>query len=534
MTRSSIAIGWAGAVLLAIALLLPVGDPPWLSFWREWTSAVAALALLLAALTTLRDTGREIRWPLASMPTAALVLAGAGWLQWACGRVPYRSDALLPSLYFASFAIAVVITAALAEAERDACADRLAAALLCAALASAPLAILQWLGWLRLDFGERVPAGRPIAHMEQANLLASLLIQGLCALWRLRCRARIGRVTALLLAAPVAFALVLTQSRVAWLVAAALLVLIAGRRALLPWRARSTRALAAIAVAIALAMLAAPWFSSRTGQISAPLADRLSEGRRPAIWALYLDAATRRPWAGWGVLQNGAAQFALADRHPSLGYFYASAHDYLIDLVVWFGIPLGLGAGLALAAAVVRRLARARDAATLSSAFAAAALLLHGLVELPLFYLYFLLPFGMWLGLSTPRDEAGPALRLRSGAPALFRVPAIVVTLVLAALARDYIAITDVRPSYTVEPRSGHDWLYVEAPPPPVLLLDQLQAFHRYASWTIDSRALPDLVAARTAMRRYPVAPVIEHYARLTAAHGDPAASLDALHRLCK
>ncbi|MDE2369830.1 MAG: O-antigen ligase family protein [Burkholderiales bacterium] len=534
VSRYSTAIGCASAALLAIALLLPVGDQPWLSFWREWTSAVAALAWLQSVLTALRDTNRAVSWPLWSMPTAALALAGVAWMQWGLGQVPYLSDALLPSLYFASFAIAVVVTASLPDAERATFADRLAVAFLIAALASSPLAILQWLGWSRLDFAERVPGGRPIAHMEQANLLASLLIQGLCAIWRLRYRERIGHRVAMALASPIAMALVLTQSRVAWLVTSALLVLIAWRRELLPWRARNTRALAAIAVTVALAMLATPWFASHTGLQSAPLADRLSEGRRPAIWALFLDAVAQRPWGGWGVLQNGAAQFAMADRHPSLGYFYASTHDYVIDLVVWFGVPLGLAAGLSLAGAVALRLGRARDAATLSTAFAAAALLLHGLVELPLFYLYFLLPFGMLLGLSAPRDACAPAMRLRTSSPALFRVPAIAVTLVLAALARDYIALTDVRPAYTVERRSGHDWLYVESAPPPALLLDQLRAFHRFASWSIDSPAIPDLVAARTTMLRYPVAPVIEHYARLTGAHGDSAAALDALHRLCK
>ncbi len=143
----------AGFALLAIALLLPVGDAPWYSFWREWTAAIAVLLVVLGAVSTLRDLALPLRVRLLSLPALALGLASWCWGQHAIGLVPSLSDALLPSLYLVGFAICWIVAASLPAAQRDALADRLAAALLVAALLSAPLAISQWLGWSTLDLG---------------------------------------------------------------------------------------------------------------------------------------------------------------------------------------------------------------------------------------------------------------------------------------------------------------------------------------------------------------------------------------------
>jgi hypothetical protein len=157
-----------------------------------------------------------------SIPVLAIGLAMLCWFQLAGGRVPYLSDAVLASLYLSAFGICALVAGSLPAAERDVLADRLAACMAGAALVSVPLAVLQWVGLLRLDMDMPVMGGRPVAHMEQANLLCSLLIQGLLGVWRLAERRRLGAPAALALGAPVLLTIVLTQSRVAWVVAVAI------------------------------------------------------------------------------------------------------------------------------------------------------------------------------------------------------------------------------------------------------------------------------------------------------------------------
>ncbi len=72
----------------------------------------------------------------------------------------------------------------------------------------------------------------------------------------------------------------------------------------------------ALVVVVVVATLLLPFLDAHVGLAGASLADRTSGGRRPAVWALFLDAVSVHPWVGWGVLQNGVAQYALATAPP--------------------------------------------------------------------------------------------------------------------------------------------------------------------------------------------------------------------------
>lgn len=521
----------AGPALLAIALLLPVGDAPWFSFWREWVAAIALLAIVVDACVTLRGRGLPLRIEARSLPTLAVALAAVCWLQLACGRLFWISDALLPSLYLAGFAVAVAVAASLPEGERGALLDRLAAAFAAAALLSVPIAVAQWLGWSTLDLGMPVVDGRPVAHMEQANLLCSLEIQGALALWRLCERGRLGRRWGFLLALPLVFTIVLTQSRVAWMVCAALAVARLWRRDALR---RSADIACALAFAAVLGSLLLPAFDHSLGLAGASLGDRMSEGRRPAVWSLFADALCIHPWSGWGVLQNGAAQFALADSHPSLGWSFSSAHDLPLDLMVWFGIPLGLLAAAALAWAIVARLARAADAAAAVTAMAAVALGLHALVELPLQYSYFLLPLGLMLGATAP-SASGAGWRRFAMVRGWIAAIAIPPALVLALLANDYRVVADAMPARAADPYADQFMLLAPRSLPDVLVLDERRAFNALAATPRQpGLEAPVIETARAAMLRSPFPLAISRYALIAALNGRTADASDALTRICR
>lgn len=534
-TKAIGAVEWFGAAALAAALLLPVGDAPWYSFWREWTAFIAVTLVLLGALSRLRDASQPIRVPTLSLPGLALGLAAVCWLQFAAGLLPYHSDALLGSIYLAAFAVLALAASSLPDEEKERMADRLAVAMVAAAAISVPLAVGQWLGWLRLDMGMRVAGGRPVAHMEQANLLCTLLIQGALGLWRLAERGRIGRSATALLIGPILFAMILTQSRVAWLVGLGLVAFAWWRRDLVP--ASRWRLLCGAAITVVAGAFILPWLDQVAGLPGAALSERFSEGRRPAAWLLFVEAGLARPWAGWGVMQNGTAQYALADAHPSLGYVFSSAHNVVLDLVIWFGIPVGLLAGLSLIWVVSSRIRQASSAYGLVTAVSAAALVLHALVELPLHYAYFLLPLGLYLGLTAPRGRpaARGALLVSTEQKALISGCALLAALMLSLLGSEYIRITEFRPVFAMDKETRHPKLVANLPLPDVVLLDQLRAFHAFAALPLErGTSAIDLGKAQVAMRRAPYSASIEHYALLAGIDGRRTETIDALRRVCK
>ena len=533
MTRT---IDRLGVFLLAAALLLPVGDAPWYSFWREWTASLAAFLIVLAAINSIRERGLPLLFPVRSLAVVAVGLGFLCWVQFGVGLVPYRSDALLPSLYFIGFAACMLVAGSLPQPDRDALLDRVAAGLLLAALLSVPMAVLQWVGWLRLDLDMPVAGGRPVAHMEQANLLCSLMIQGGIGAWRLAARGRLSPRLAELLCVPILLTIVLTQSRVAWLAALVLVCIVIWRRRVLVWPRHGILLLVAMLLLV-IGTVLLPWIDGQLGLKGAALSERISEGRRPTAWALFLDAALAHPWVGWGVLQNGTAQFALADHHPSLGYSFSSAHNIVLDLMVWFGIPVGMLAAAVLFWGLGRRLSRAPNAATLATAFGATALALHALVEFPLHYAYFLLPLGLYFGATTTQRDPGKSHIMRVPTNSRALIPALSVTsaLALALLGREYIRITDVRPALWVDKETRHLVLGADFPVPEVLLLDQLRAYHALAALPL-APTVPttELDAARIAMQRTPFSVSIERYALLAGINGRDADARDALRRVCK
>ncbi len=523
-----------GAALLGLVFLLPVGDGPWFSFWHEWTAGVAVLLIVLGAVSRMRFERRTVRVDFLSLPSLAIVLAAVPWLQWLAGIEFYHGDAALVSAYLVAFGLCVAVIQSMALDERVALGDRLAWAMLFAAICSVPLAVLQWVGLLRLELGIGIVAGRPVAHMEQTNLLCSLLIQGLLGAWRLRERGRLGSWPFAIMAFLLLLTMTLTQSRVSWLVVTAASAAFVWRRESLRLHGRELLFLVA-ALVIGFGALAVPWADFQLGLTGLTLEDRLTGGRRPDVWRLFLDAVAFRPWLGWGPLQNGAAQFAVALRHPALMWSFSSAHDFILDLMIWFGAPIGLVAGGTLIAAVFLGVKRAADAASFTTSLAILALVLHGLVELPLHYLYFLLPLGLMLGVLGPvRSSSARSWRLPTQGSASFAMLAVVPAMFLALLARDYMPLSDNRPVLAYDRVAVHESLSGTPDIPDAFILDQLMQFHVFAAQVpVTGLSRSTIDGLRQPMLRFPFVPSQEHYARILGLNGRSQEALDVLQRSC-
>jgi hypothetical protein len=166
-----------GLATFVLGWQVPGHFPPWTSFQQQWLAAFGVCWVALAGAI-----GRAaLRWP--AIAVGMLALAVVPWLQWYAGQVVFLSDAALPSLYIAGFALAIAAAANLAAEDPVRWTDSLMIALLAAAAISIMLALLQWLQRPVSDMllDPIQPGGRPYGNLSQPNHLATLSGLGLAA-----------------------------------------------------------------------------------------------------------------------------------------------------------------------------------------------------------------------------------------------------------------------------------------------------------------------------------------------------------------
>ncbi len=415
--RTSIA---KGRQQTQIPLLLAIAVP-WLNPFSQ-SPSVSVLPLLVswtcAAGLVLTCWPRCA--PLAiAKPLGALALVVAGTAVLADGTIP-GTDGL---------ALIVSLLAILACAMRFANATRWDATVLARAWLVAGAASV-FMGWLQYAGAADALApwvsgthpGEAFGNLRQRNLYASLTSIALCALlWLARTDPWFNRPALLAgLAALLSAGNALSHSRTGLFE----LVLILG----LAWawglhRERTVRWTlgpvlpAYLATALGLPLLfnaaANPGIFTRLAE-GAPLCSS-----RMTLWSNVLELIRQKPWSGWGWGQLDFAHFMTLYDGPRFCDILDNAHNLPLHLAVELGVPVALlvcGAGLW----AVWRARPWREADPLRQmAWAVlAVILLHSLLEYPLWYGPFQMAFGISLGLSS-RLPLRPTVRTEFIGPAL-------------------------------------------------------------------------------------------------------------------
>ena len=467
---------WLGLFATAIALswLLPNHYLPWLSFHADaWMS----LVLLLLAVVVLAS----VRKPLAIRASCIVIalLTMLAWLQVATGLLTQAGVAWVVSSHLLGLLLAVLVGSQWEAQATGELGDLLFLAIGLASVASVGIELYQWLELQGLELWiARGARTRPHANLGQPNQLGTLLLWGLLASTWAWVRHYIGAKTVLLMALFLLFGIALTASRTAWLGLGILILAAWVWRAVwpspwAPWIATG------LGLYFAACTLFLSWMHQGTmpGSTQTTLGDvvRMSGELRPLAWATLLDAAWREPWFGYGWGQVAMAQMAVATQHPNLQNVFSYAHNLFIDLVVWCGIPLGVLISFSLLAWLYKRL---RAVQLAENAILCMLLLVvgnHALLEMPLYYGYFLFPVGLVVG----------ALDTRLKAPVLFQAKAwwalllwLICTIGFSLIVKDYFK---VEASYK-KLQAQWDNIQVEHPvePPEVLLLTQWADYIRY------------------------------------------------------
>lgn len=398
-------LGWiALSTAFALPWLVEKHVDPWTSFYPDWLMAAACVALMV--WVWIRSPS-GIPWTRMAVGMAAV--AAVPLAQSVVGTIAFPAEGLVAALYLLGCASAIVVGARAETAAPGRAGDALFAGLTLAALVSVGLQLYQWLDLNQLgSLVLQVPSNhvRPFANVGQPNLLATLLAWGLIGLWRAHERSAIGPTGGTLGAAFLLFGIAMTQSRTGWL-EVALLAVVTLTRPLSLRRPPSRRVVVVLALWFVALVLCWPTLSAAVGLDPVLTLDQQVEaGKRPAIWRLGLDAVANRPWFGWGWNQGGEAHVALAAKHASIQVLIPYMHNIVIDLMLWTGIPIGIGLTLGFATWYLRRLREPGSAERSLMIVALSVLLLHAMFELPHGHAAFLLPAALMIGIVEARSAA--------------------------------------------------------------------------------------------------------------------------------
>jgi len=518
--------------MLATPWLLPTHMIPWRAFHSDW---LATLVLLPAAFWAVLLPRQPVPVPLAAL--AATGVACIPLVQWASGMMNFAGDAWIAALYIWGFALAVVSGARLQQVAPGRLVDILFAAFVIAGLLSVGIALWQWLrlGPLRFadfDFILHYPGSgyRPFGNLGQSNHLATLLVWSLIALWWTYLSGRVRGAIAITAAAFLIAGITATQSRTAWL---EMVVLVVGAmlwRRPLEWR-RCWPALGGLAL---LAIGLAIGWGSISLLLDQEAARALSEevssaGLRPAAWRLFVDAVMQRPWAGWGWNQIALAQGAVALDHPSLHYTFQSTHNLVLDLVVQNGLPLGLVIALAMAGRMLAFARRIDTAAACLLWLAIAVLGVHGLLEFPQSYAYFLLPAGLMIG---TLERLYPSLEVRMSRWAVAGALLIASALTVWVGAEYHTAERNLERLRFERARVGPSR---NSQAPDLFLLTQLREFLRGLRLNPDAGMSDEqLELMRRVTQQYPSDGNHLVLAAMEALNGKPDEARQVLRRMCR
>ncbi|MDR6534718.1 Wzy polymerase domain-containing protein [Variovorax soli] len=325
---------------------------------------------------------------------------------------------------------------------------------------SALLGLLQYYGLAAplVPWTTAPDLGQAYGNLRQRNQFATLISMALiAALWLYGKSGRRARFTLVPGIPLLLLALAASTSRTGLLQ----LLLISGISTWLAWRERHPRAGGrtstrlpspwALLALIPAYFLAAWLLPLVAGSGVEAMMHRLREGAPAAhsrllLWGNVLELIAQRPWTGWGWGELSFAHYSTLYQGPRFVEILDNAHNLPLHLAVELGIPAALlicggFAWLVLAA----RPWRESDPARLMAWGLLGVIVLHSLLEYPLWYGPFQLVFGLCLGFLWPSSPSKAALAMRDrtiSAPSLAAALALIAIVGYAAW--DYTRISQL------------------------------------------------------------------------------------------
>ena len=389
------------SLLLGFAWLSPFHTYPWVTFSSELATFAAALALLTLFLN------RNIQIP--KLQLYILPVAFVPLLQWSFGLVFDFSIALLSTVYLLGFWFMVVMgyNLSLQPSAREQLMKQVCWLLLVIASVTSLMAMVQWLGLESSVYGiMQLKGNRPYANFGQPNNLATFLIIGLMGALFLYEKHKASLWLLIPSSLSILFAICLTQSRTSWLVSIFICIYWLIKQYKTKPRLNFIKlfcwAATYFLIAGYLLPIIAQVMTTNVGEAvthTASLAQRAGSGHeRLGMWMQIIHAIGERPWFGYGWNQTSVAVVE-SIHFNTVQVWFNSAHNIVLDLLVWNGLPLGFLIIAYFAIWLFWLSKNAKDTISIVAILMVSAILMHAMLEFPQRYAYFLLPMGFLLGL---------------------------------------------------------------------------------------------------------------------------------------
>ena len=433
---------WVRNAILVLCIAMPWLNP----FASSPSTAVIPLVVswMLAACALLVVVELPVvktRWTLTERVVSSMLLL---WLAASLLWVPQVVDrALTMGLVASLICVWLMVAVGRRAAVDDLLMRWLVAGLLVAAVVSAVLGALQYLGLARelSPWVNQPLKGDAFANLRQRNQFASLTSMGLVALlgWvaaqsKGHTMTRGGWALALLLLNVLAAGVACSVSRTGamqWLLVGVLMA---------AWGWRSAKQDKVFGKGLVWLALAGPWLvvlwsvmmpwlalqttgdwgASMILRVTGQAQDYAACGGRRVLWANVLALIAQQPWLGWGWGETDYAHFMTGYNGLRFCDLLDNAHNFPLHLALEFGVPFALAVMAIVAMWVLRRKPwQERQPWRVMAWCLLLVLGLHSLLEYPLWYGPFQMTLGLAIGLlwATPNEPDAPVTHVGQATP---------------------------------------------------------------------------------------------------------------------
>ncbi|ENV65688.1 O-antigen polymerase family [Acinetobacter junii] len=430
------------SVLIAFGWLSPFHTYPWVTFSSELASFGAAFAVMTLFLI------KEIKIPRPQILMLIIVLLPL--LQFCSGLIVDLSVAFLSFAYLFTFWLMMLCgyNLSLQAENREKLMIGFSLVVLIAGLLSSFMAVVQWLNLESYIYGIMGLRGnRPYANFGQPNNLSTFLVMALMGGLYLYEKRKVSLWLLIPSSLILLFTITLTQSRTAWIVCIFFFFYWIYKQHKNNPRFNFPKLLLWTLLYFVIAGYLLPYLtqfmSSNLGTgvaHTASIVQRAGSGHeRLGMWMQILHAIAERPWFGYGWNQTSIAVVESIEFN-TVQVWFNSAHNIVLDLLIWNGVPLGVLIIGYLSLWLLWLNKTAKDSTSIIAIMMVCAILIHAMLEFPQRYAYFLLPMGFLLGLIQAQTPQLKGITIQKN---VVRCVWLISVIVLLLIWRDYKLFQD-------------------------------------------------------------------------------------------
>ncbi|WP_151825745.1 PglL family O-oligosaccharyltransferase [Acinetobacter junii] len=430
------------SIFLIFSWLSPFHTYPWVTFSSELASFGAAFAVVTLFLT------KEIKIPRPQILMLIIVLLPL--LQFCFGLILDFSVAFLTFAYLFTFWLMMLCgyNLSLQVENREKIMIGFSLVFLIAGLLSSFMAVVQWLNLESYIYGIMGLRGnRPYANFGQPNNLSTFLVMGLMGGLYLYEKRKASLWLLIPSSLILLFTIALTQSRTAWIVCIFFFFYWIYKQHKNNPRFNFPKLLLWTLLYFVIAGYLLPYLTQfmssnlDTGVAhTASIVQRAGSGHeRLGMWMQILHAIAERPWFGYGWNQTSIAVVESIEFN-TVQVWFNSAHNIILDLLIWNGVPLGVLIVGYLSLWLLWLNKTAKDSTSIIAIMMVCAILIHAMLEFPQRYAYFLLPMGFLLGLIQAQTPQLKGITIQKN---VVRCVWLISVIVLLLIWRDYKLFQD-------------------------------------------------------------------------------------------